>query len=106
MNWMDKVRRLQAGRTLSAIEEAAGWSRNQLAAALSRGSIPGADIAIRLARTLEVPTDWLFDDKLGWPPPAAGKIQLDFDLPEVQKQLIKALGIALRKAGERMDSGT
>lgn len=105
MHWTEKVKRLQNGRTLASIEEAAGWSRNQLGAAMSRKSMPGADIAIALARALEVPTDWLFDERLAWPPPAAGKVQLDFDLPEVQKLLIKALGVALQKAGERMDSG-
>lgn len=100
-----KLRKLQKGRTLTSIEEAAGWSPSQLSAAMSRKSMPGADLAIGLARALDVDVEWLFDEKLSWPPTPKAAATLDFNIPEVQRLLIQALGIAMQRAGEALEKG-
>lgn len=42
-----------------------------------------ADKAVKIARVLEVPPDWLFDDDAGWPPPETGSKSMgDFELIE------------------------
>ncbi len=60
--WASKVRRLQAGRSLRDIEREAGWRTNRLSNAMSSSSDLGVRAAISLARVLNVPVEWLFDD--------------------------------------------
>lgn len=38
----------------------------------SRGTIPRADIALRLARAMGVSVEWLIDDNQDWPPVSDG----------------------------------
>ena len=57
-----------------------GWSQSELARradstspSISRivnGGEPSAGLALRIARALAVPVDWLIDDARDWPPPA------------------------------------
>ena len=69
MEWWDKADRLLKGRTAAHIEREAGWSTNSLRTSIKRGSMPGANLGIKLARVLGVPAEWLFDDDADWPPP-------------------------------------
>lgn len=73
MTFAEKVRAVAADRNLSLRElaERAGLAYDTLAGYLARGSThtPSVLKGIALARALEVPTDWLFNDAEGLPPP-------------------------------------
>ena len=65
MDWVDKVKYLQQGRSLHAIGEAIGLRRNVLATTMAKGSMPSASVGVKLANVLGVKAEWLFDDSLG-----------------------------------------
>jgi len=69
MKLYDKLKRLMEGRVQSPVAETAGIGTGTLSKYLKGAVTPGADIALRLARALEVPLEWLVDDEKGWPPP-------------------------------------
>jgi hypothetical protein len=46
-------------------------------------SLPRLDIALRIARAIDVPLEWLADDEQDWPPPASSKRSLP-DVPQVE----------------------
>jgi len=104
MDWVTKTDRLLKGRTKRAVEKAAGWARNSLAASMSSGSTPTALRGARLAKALEVPAEWLFDDDRDWPPPneqpppQPGMEQLDALTAEIGR-LVEQL-----RSGRRYDS--
>lgn len=67
--WAEKTKRLLEGRSLRAIEKAAGWTTNSLAGTMNKQAVPSATKGVALARALGVSADWLFDDEQDWPPP-------------------------------------
>lgn len=68
MKWTEKLQRLLRGRTVSSLSREMGLHPTRLGAQISRGQMFRADRAVMLARLLGVDADWLFDDRLGWPP--------------------------------------
>ena len=67
--WLTKLTRLCDGRNFSALERRAGLPKNTLTRTLA-GQMPRAVLAVKIARELGVPTDWLFDEERDWPPPS------------------------------------
>jgi len=105
MDWIEKMEKLLNGRSYAVIERAAGWPDNTLSNAVRGEQMPGADKAIRLARALGVPAEWLFDDDQGCPPPTrpAGELldaqQLAQD-PAMREALVRLLREAVDRLGE------
>lgn len=66
--WTDKVERLrqEQDRTYASLERLSGWPVNSLSGKLRDGNQPRARDGIRLARSLGVTAEWLFDDNLGF----------------------------------------
>lgn len=68
MTFLQKLARLTADRHKVRISRRAGLAPTTVSNYLNRGSMPGADIAFRLARALNVSVEWMLDDSQGWPP--------------------------------------
>jgi transcriptional regulator with XRE-family HTH domain len=73
MEFAAKLKQLTADENKSKLARAAGLSSTAISDYLQKGYIPRADKAIKLARALDVPTDWLFDDEADFPVPSAKK---------------------------------
>jgi len=69
MEFTEKLDRLSR-RDRSTISKKAGLPNSAISNYVSRKQIPRADTALKLARALKVPIEWLIDDEQGWPPPA------------------------------------
>ncbi len=74
MTWQQKIRRLLGGKNASALAESVGLPRTSIRNAVNTGQVPRVDKAIKIARALGVPADWLFDDARPWPPPSGSSI--------------------------------
>lgn len=94
--WVEKAEKLMGDRPVAEIERAAGWAANTLSNALLKGTTPGADKAIRLARALGVPAEWLFDDSDTSPGPA--RVSSD-----QTAETLRIAGQALLDAATRVD---
>ena len=71
VKFTEKLERLIAGRNKAELARQAGLTADT---AISnylhrKGSIPRADIALKIARALAVDFAWLVDDEADWPPP-------------------------------------
>lgn len=75
VNWVQKMKELLDGRSLRSIEKAAGVPLNTLAGKKKLKTAPNVLYSIRIARALEVPAEWLFDDKQDCPPPRAADVR-------------------------------
>lgn len=65
----EKLSRLGTKLNKAEISRRAGLAPTAYSAyALSKGTIPRADIALRLARSIGVSVEWLIDDRQEWPP--------------------------------------
>lgn len=83
MHWREKLRLLLKNRNASELSRNAGLNPSAIGAAVSKGTTPSADKAVRIAEALGVSADWLFDDLAEWPPPPPGAASLgDFELVE------------------------
>jgi helix-turn-helix protein len=71
MDFREKVRRLVGTQNKSELSRLAGLPDTAIDAVVNKGREPLASNAVKLARVLRVPSDWLFDDERGWPPPGA-----------------------------------
>jgi hypothetical protein len=70
MTFREKLRSLGAGVNKSARGVGVGLKPNTISTYMVKGSIPRADIALKMARALGVDVAWLIDDAAPWPPPA------------------------------------
>lgn len=68
MTFTQKLARLTEDRHKVRISRRAGLAPTTVSNYLNRGSMPGADVAFRLARALNVSVEWLLDDSQDWPP--------------------------------------
>jgi transcriptional regulator with XRE-family HTH domain len=68
MTFQAKLTRLVADRNKSEVSRRAGLIHTAVSSYIARGCIPRADIAMRIARALNVSVEWLLDDSAGWPP--------------------------------------
>ncbi|MEI8195189.1 MAG: helix-turn-helix transcriptional regulator [Phycisphaerae bacterium] len=69
MKITEKLLRLTEGQRKADIARAAKLKPTQLNDYTVKGSLPRYDIALRIARALKVPVEWLIDDEADWPPP-------------------------------------
>ena len=65
----EKLSRLIGDSSRAKISRAAGVPATVVTTYVNRGSEPSATNALKLARALGVPVDWLIDDDQDWPPP-------------------------------------
>ncbi len=67
MHWVDKFNLIKSERGLSVrgLECAIGVRKNKLSSILSQRSVPLSSFGVRIARALNVTTDWLFDESIG-----------------------------------------
>ncbi|MEM1445167.1 MAG: helix-turn-helix transcriptional regulator [Planctomycetota bacterium] len=76
MDLATKITKLLGNRPLTDLADAVGASRGSFNNYVNRGSMPRADVALRISRELDVPFDWLVDDDQDWPPPPRDQAQL------------------------------
>jgi transcriptional regulator with XRE-family HTH domain len=67
MTITQKIAALMQDRRQSVIAARVGIHPVTLSS-YSKGTIPGADVAAKLAQALGVDPGWLIDDSRGWPP--------------------------------------
>jgi hypothetical protein len=67
MTITEKIKSLMQDRRVNVIAARVGVHPITLTS-YSKGTIPGADVAVKLARALGVEPGWLVDDTRGWPP--------------------------------------
>lgn len=85
MKWQEKIRRLLRGKNASELARSVGLHVSAIGDAAKKGQMPKADKAVRIARALGIPCDWLFDDSLDWPPPAKAAAALLSDMELVEE---------------------
>jgi transcriptional regulator with XRE-family HTH domain len=73
MTFTEKLARLTADKNKSSLAKAAGLPATAISNYISRKYIPRADTALRIAKALNVPLEWLADDAQPWPPPKGSK---------------------------------
>jgi transcriptional regulator with XRE-family HTH domain len=69
MTFAQKLSKLTAGRNKSAISQAADLPATAISNYINRKYTPSADKALRIARALDVPLDWLVDPDRDLPAP-------------------------------------
>src|SRR4051812_14306289 len=69
MKFADKLRKIIGDRRISAVAEDAQINPGLLNNYLNRGSEPGAMTALKIAKALKVPLEWLIDDAADLPVP-------------------------------------
>ncbi len=70
MDFAEKIRRLTAGKNKSALAEEVGLRAAAVSDIINKGHEPKSATALKLARVLNVPLDWLVDDdRDDYPPP-------------------------------------
>lgn len=71
VEFTEKLRALveASGRSRLSIARDAGLSEAAVSNYINAGHTPRADTALKLARALRVPVEWLIDDAQDWPPP-------------------------------------
>jgi hypothetical protein len=92
MRFREKLHRLVSGRNKAELSRAAKLPETAISGYLAKGSIPRADIAVRLARdALDVPVEWLVDDEQNWPPPdmAEERPLTDVPLSELMMEVVR-----------------
>ena len=67
MTITEKIKALMQDRRVNVVAARVGVHPITLTS-YSKGTIPGADVALKLARALGVDPGWLVDDSRGWPP--------------------------------------
>lgn len=68
MNINDKLARFAETTKMSAIARRVGVNHSTISKYVSGQSHPRYDVALRLARALNVSPEWLIDDAQEWPP--------------------------------------
>jgi transcriptional regulator with XRE-family HTH domain len=69
MQFREKLRNLAADQNKAKAGRAVGLGDTTISTYIAKGSIPRADIAFKISKAFNVPTDWLLDDSQEWPPP-------------------------------------
>ncbi len=83
----EKIRRLMHGRSRAQLCRDAGLPESMLDSLINKKQRPGVTRAIMLARALEVPVDWLFDDSQPWPPPVTDDGASDSRIHQLEKRI-------------------
>lgn len=72
MEFTEKLRRLAENKNTAELCRAVGLNPTAISDYISKGYTPRADIALKFAKALNVPLEWLVDDHLGFPAPQQG----------------------------------
>ncbi len=102
MKLSEKLSALLNGKDRAEVASKCGVTASSLNNYLYRNSEPASSTALKLARALNVPMEWLIDDEQNWPPPS--------DLPASKTATLSpddlrlALGEHLRPAAVRLTS--
>lgn len=105
MHFTVKIKKLSSGINKASACKAAGLSVTTISNYIAMGSIPRADIALKIAKALNVPLAWLVDDSADFPVPTPAEAptaaQLsDEDLAaEVARRLVRQKGLAAALPG-------
>ena len=93
MTFTEKLKRLAAEINQSKAAKSVGLAPSTIGAYIAKGSIPRGDIAVKLARALNGPVDWLCDDARDWPPPTTMAAPLSNEelLVELARRLARFL---------------
>ena len=70
MTFAEKLKLLLMHRTAREVAAQARIGPSAITNYLRRGSVPSANVALRLAKALDVDLMWLLDDSASWPAPA------------------------------------
>ncbi|HZK80617.1 MAG TPA: helix-turn-helix transcriptional regulator [Humisphaera sp.] len=68
MTFAEKLAKLTEDKRKNVVAERAKIAPRAISDYLSKGTQPGAETALRLARVLRVDVDWLIDEEQDWPP--------------------------------------
>jgi transcriptional regulator with XRE-family HTH domain len=68
MTFTEKLARLTEDRCKTRVSVRAGLPSTAISNYITKRSTPGADVALRLSRALNVSVEWLIDDAQDWPP--------------------------------------
>jgi len=71
VKFTEKLRRLTEGKNKAELALSVKLKPTVISDYVRRGYAPRVDIALKIARALNVPLDWLADDSQDWPPPPA-----------------------------------
>jgi transcriptional regulator with XRE-family HTH domain len=91
----EKLKEFTKKRSQASIARDAGLAPSILSNYINRGSEPLASAALKLARALEVPVDWLLDDAQGFPAPEPTPKPSASDLPD--RELMMELAVRQRR---------
>lgn len=69
MNFREKLKLLGGQVNKAEKARSVGLPATMISTYIAKGSIPRGDIALKMARALDVPVDWLLDDSKDFPPP-------------------------------------
>jgi len=83
MTFQEKLKRAASGVNKSSASKGQNLKANTISTYIAKGSLPRADIALKIARALKVPLDWLVDPDAEWPPPQPNERALKDQLPDV-----------------------
>jgi transcriptional regulator with XRE-family HTH domain len=103
MKFSEKLAKLTEGRNRSDLARAVRLPPSILSNYINRGSTPRADIALSVAKALDVPLQWLVDDEQSWPAPpspaaAMSTAQLAEELSRRSAGIVDAIWEKLRAA--------
>lgn len=110
MTFHEKLRRRVAELGINKAKAAreVGLPESTISSYLAKeGSLPRIDIALKIARAIRVPLEWLADDSKDWPPPSAGSmaaLSTDELRAELGKRLLPIGGLLLEKAGRALNA--
>ncbi len=96
MTWTEKVEFLTRDKVVDRIGREAGWATGELANYVREGTMPSAEKGLRLAKALNVTSDWLFDQSRGLPVPPKGGLVPPEDWSAEDWTALRALAAALR----------
>lgn len=90
MDMASKIAKLTEDDNKSSVARAAGLPANAINDLINKGNVPKVDKALRLARALDVPLDWLVDDEADFPvPDSPGKRIEDHSTDDLRLELIR-----------------
>ena len=96
----EKLTRLTKGKNKAELARRAGLKPTTISDYIAKEYAPRSDIALKMARALEVPVDWLIDDAQDWPPPPQQSVSA-----LSTEDLAHELGRRMRPVGTEMFIG-
>ena len=103
MNFTEKLKRASADLNKSKAGERVGLKADTISSYITKKAIPRLDTAVKIARALSVPLEWLADDSQDWPPPQPSPaLPAVLDDPARLADLLDLLGVAMNLAARQL----